>query len=158
MLTYDAVETPLGELLVFVGPAGVVRIAFPEEDPDHDGVRTADAERGDLGAIREQLDDYFAGRRKTFDLPVDLRLDSDFDRAVLDATATIPYGSTTTYGTVAAKAGAPRGGRAAGNALNKNPVPLVIPCHRVILASGELGGYAGHEDRKAWLLRHEGAL
>lgn len=164
-IAYATLDSPLGELLVASGPRGLIRISFPEEPHDDvleelGGSGLGEVSTGALDRERAQLTEYFAGTRTDFDLQVDLSLieGSAFTKRVLAATSRIPYGSTSTYGAVAAKAGAPHGGRAAGNALNANPVPFVVPCHRVILASGDLGGYAGHEDRKAWLLRHEGSF
>ena len=108
-----------------------------------------------LDGPRRELDDYFGGRRREFDLPLDRRLMSDFMRRVLSATATIPFGSVSTYGAVAREAGSPRGSRAAGNALGSNPMPIVIPCHRVLHADGGIGGYTGGLDRKRTLLELE---
>lgn len=161
---YTFVETPLGRLFVATTPAGVARVGFPEENPDHLLEELEDAlgpaeEKRDIPDVREAFDDYFEGRRQGPILEPDTSLVADgFGRRVLRATSAIPFGSVSTYGDVAARAGSPRGGRAAGNALRGNPVPLVIPCHRVVPASGGIGGYAGHEERKAFLLDMEGAL
>ena len=108
--------------------------------------------------VRRQLDEYFAGARRGFDLPVDWRLVRGFAGAVLRATATIPFGGVSTYRDVAAEAGSPNAYRAAGNALGSNPVPIVVPCHRVVHAGGGLGGYTGGLERKQFLLRLEGVL
>jgi methylated-DNA-[protein]-cysteine S-methyltransferase len=109
-----------------------------------------------LDAVRRELDEYFAGRRETFDLPIDWTLYSDFGRRVLQATAAIPFGHTATYGQMAAQAGNAKASRAAGRALGANAIPIVVPCHRVIGTSGKLTGYTGGMHRKEALLRLEG--
>jgi len=111
-----------------------------------------------LDRARRELERYFKGRDLTFDLEVDLSVLSAFDRKVLEATARIPAGKVATYAQVAAKAGNPRASRAAGNALHKNPVAIIVPCHRVLRSDGSLGGYGGGLPVKEWLLRHEGAI
>ena len=156
--------SPLGRLVVAATERGVVRIAFDDEPVDavlEDlgdalGARvTRDASL--TAAARAELTDYFAGRRRSFSVPVDRALiPAGFTRRVLAATSRIPHGAVATYGDVAARAGAPRGARAAGNALNANPVPIVIPCHRVVPASGGAGGYGGSSWRKVALLSLEG--
>jgi methylated-DNA-[protein]-cysteine S-methyltransferase len=109
--------------------------------------------------VRRELDAYFEGRRRTFRSAIDWSLASGrFSRRVLEETARIPFGSVSTYGDVAGRAGSPRAARAAGNALHDNPVPIVVPCHRVVPSSGGIGKYGGNEWRKAYLLRLEGAL
>ena len=108
-----------------------------------------------LDEPRRELDEYFAGRRDHFDLALDWRLMTDFGRRIMAATAAVPYGAVATYGEVAASAGSPRGYRAAGNALGRNPLPIVLPCHRVVHAGGGLGGYTGGLDRKRTLLAIE---
>lgn len=163
MIRYATLDTPLGPLLVATSEFGIVRIAFPEEPVDDVlaelGNPDSDLGPGALDEERGQIQEYLVGTRRHFDLSVDLSaLPGDFTRQVLRATATIPYAATSTYGDVAAMTGHPRAARAVGNALNVNPVPLVIPCHRVILASGSLGGYAGREDRKRQLLALEGSV
>src|SRR5205814_9940032 len=107
---------------------------------------------------RRQLDEYFEGKRHEFELPLDLGLTREFGRAVLDQLALVPYGELTTYGALAAKAGRPRAARAVGTVMNRNPVPIVLPCHRVVGSTGSLVGYAGGLDRKLTLLELEGAL
>jgi methylated-DNA-[protein]-cysteine S-methyltransferase len=111
-----------------------------------------------LDDARRELDDYFAGRRLGFDLPIDWSLTRGFAGEVLRQTARIPFGGTSTYAEVAARAGSPRAVRAAGNALGANPIPVVVPCHRVLRTGGALGGYTGGVERKQFLLRLEGAL
>jgi methylated-DNA-[protein]-cysteine S-methyltransferase len=109
--------------------------------------------------VRRQLDTYFDGRTRAFRTRIDWSLIPDgFFRRVLEETARIPFGAVSTYGTVANLAGSPRAARAAGNALHENPVPIVVPCHRVVPASGGIGQYGGQEWRKAFLLRLEGAI
>jgi methylated-DNA-[protein]-cysteine S-methyltransferase len=107
---------------------------------------------------RRQLDEYFAGTRREFDLDVDLSPAREFGRSVLEQLARVPYGELTTYGELAARAGRPRAARAVGTVMNRNPVPIVLPCHRVVGSSGSLVGYAGGLERKRLLLELEGAL
>jgi methylated-DNA-[protein]-cysteine S-methyltransferase len=111
-----------------------------------------------LDPVRRELDEYFEGRRTRFELPIDWTLVDGFGRRVLEATAAIPFGGTSTYAQVATLAGSPRGSRAAGNALGANPLPIVVPCHRVLRTGGGLGGYTGGLGRKETLLRIEGVL
>ena len=113
---------------------------------------------GRLDEVRRELDEYFEGRRTEFDVPVDWSLTRGFGRRVLRETARISYGQVRTYTEVATGAGSPRAVRAAGNALGANPVPIVVPCHRVLRIGGNLGGYGGGLDRKEFLLKLEGAL
>jgi len=158
-------ESPLGPLTIIVTPRGLVRLSYPgeaiaaqlDELADRVSPRILEApERTD--AVRHQLDEYFAGARHTFEVPIDWRLVSGFAGAVLRATARIPFGSVSSYRDVAAEAGSPRAYRAAGNALGSNPVPIVVPCHRVLHVDRGLGGYTGGLDRKRFLLRLEGVL
>ncbi len=164
-VAYASMDSPLGELTVFVTPRGVVRVAFADEP----GAATLEdmAERVSPRILaasrptdeaRRQLDDYLTGERRAFDLPLDWSLIRGFAVGILRATAAVPYGSTSTYRDVAAAAGSPRAARAAGNALGSNPIPIIVPCHRILHASGGLGGYAGGLDRKRTLLRLEGVL
>jgi len=108
--------------------------------------------------MRRELDEYFDGRRREFELPLDWTLVGPFGRRVLGAASQIPYGNVLTYTEIATEAGSPRGSRAAGNALGANPIPIVVPCHRVLRRGGALGGYAGGLDRKRFLLELEGAV
>ncbi|HXF73170.1 MAG TPA: methylated-DNA--[protein]-cysteine S-methyltransferase [Actinomycetota bacterium] len=159
------VETPVGRLLVAVTRRGLVRVAFPEEEPEavleelalRISPRILRSPRMTEEA-RRQLEEFFQGRRRRFELAVDPALMGGFARRVLARTARIPYGRVRTYGELAAALGAPRAARAVGNALGANPVPIVVPCHRVVRAGGDLGGYGGGPERKEWLLRLEGAL
>ncbi len=111
-----------------------------------------------LDAVRRELEEYFAGERRAFDLPLDLTLAAPFGREVLRACARIPFGATSSYGAVAADAGRPRASRATGNALGANPVPIVVPCHRVLRTGGGIGGYTGGLEVKQHLLTLEGVL
>ena len=162
-VAYATTDSPLGPLLLASTDQGLVRVAYLDS-ADRDEVLQSLADRvsprmleapGRLDEPRRELDDYFDGRRQEFDLPLDRRLMSDFTQRVLSATATIPYGSVSTYGAVAREAGSPRGSRAAGNALGSNPMPIVIPCHRVLHADGGIGGYTGGLERKRTLLELE---
>ena len=160
---YDA---PDGRLLLAATDAGLVRLALPLEDED--GVlerlavaispRLMRAGHPALDAARRELDDYFAGTLTTFTVPLDRRLSRGFRLAVLEATAAIPYGHTASYSEVAASAGNPRAVRAAGTALATNPIPIIVPCHRVLRADGTVGQYLGGGDMKSRLLELEGAV
>ncbi len=161
---YAPVDSPFGELLLAASEQGLLRLAFPEEDTDSVLERLAARVSpriveapAQLDRIRRELDEYFEGHRREFELPLDWTLVGPFGRRVLGATAQIPYGRVLTYTEVAAEAGSPRGSRAAGNALGANPIPIVVPCHRVLRGSGALGGYAGGLPRKQFLLELEGA-
>jgi methylated-DNA-[protein]-cysteine S-methyltransferase len=163
-IRYGPVDSPFGELLLAASEQGLLRLAFPEEDEDAVLERLAARvsprivqARARLDPIRRELDEYFEGRRRAFELPLDWTLVGPFAKRVLGATAQIPYGRVSTYTEVAAEAGSPRGSRAAGNALGANPIPIVVPCHRVLRGSGALGGYAGGLPRKQFLLELEGA-
>lgn len=162
-VAYATLDGPLGHLLLAATPSGLLRIAYSQPDTD-------DAVLADLAArvsprvlaaprrldrARRELDEYFAGRRRDFGLALDLRLMTAFAQRVLGAAQAIPYGATRTYREVATAAGSPRGFRAAGNALGSNPLPIVLPCHRVLPSAGGLGGYAGGAERKRALLAIE---
>jgi methylated-DNA-[protein]-cysteine S-methyltransferase len=159
-VAYERHATPLGTVLVGATRDGIVRLALPSED--HDGVLDELARRVSprllrhgtpaLTAARHELDEYFAGTRRAFDVPLDWQLTRAFRRAVLRATAEIPYGATASYGEVATGAGSPRAVRAAGTALATNPIPILVPCHRVLRADGALGQYRGGAAAKAQLL------
>jgi methylated-DNA-[protein]-cysteine S-methyltransferase len=164
-VTYAPAESPFGPLLVAATKRGLVRLAFPEEGIDSVLESLAQllspriVEAGDsLDPVRRELEEYFDGRRREFDLALDWTLVGGFGRKVLRATSEIPYGGVLSYAEVAADAGSPRGWRAAGNALGANPIPIVIPCHRVLRSGGVLGNYGGGPERKRWLLELEGAL
>jgi methylated-DNA-[protein]-cysteine S-methyltransferase len=164
-VSYAPVDSPFGPLLAAVTRRGLVRLAFPEEDVDSTLERLARRlspriveTSTRLDPVRRELDEYFGGRRHEFDLPLDWALVGAFGRRVLRVTSEIPYGGVQSYAEVASDAGSPRGSRAAGNALGSNPIPIVIPCHRVLRSGGALGGYGGGVERKRWLLELEGAL
>jgi methylated-DNA-[protein]-cysteine S-methyltransferase len=163
-INYAPVDSPFGELLLAASDRGLLRLAFPEENADDVLERLAARVSprivqapARLDRVRRELDEYFEGRRRSFELALDWTLVGPFGRRVLGATARIPYGRVLTYTEVAAEAGSPRGSRAAGNALGANPIPIVVPCHRVLRGSGALGGYAGGLPRKQFLLELEGA-
>jgi methylated-DNA-[protein]-cysteine S-methyltransferase len=161
-VAYDLTDSPVGELLVAATDHGVCRISY-EPDATVDDLASSLGARilrvpGRLDPVRRQLDEYFQGRRRTFELETDLRPLPNFHRLVLDELARVPYGDVTTYGKLAGRIGRPRAARAVGGALNRNPVAIVLPCHRVVGASGSLVGYAGGLDRKRALLELEGAL
>ncbi len=165
-VSYATVDTPVGSLLLAATPQGLVRVAFPEEDEarvleelaEWISPRVLQDARG-LDRLRREVDEYFSGRRRVFREAIDWRLaPTGFSRRVLEETARIPYGSASTYGEIARRAGSPRAARAAGNALHDNPVPIVVPCHRVVPSSGGVGQYGGSEWRKTYLLRLEGWL
>jgi methylated-DNA-[protein]-cysteine S-methyltransferase len=156
---YDVFDSPVGELHVAATDRGLCRIsyfgdAWEDELARGFGVRVL---RAPLDEVRRELDQYFAGDRREFDLPLDLRV-APFHEAVLRELARVPYGSTDTYGALAAKAGRPGAARAVGTVMNRNPIPIVLPCHRIVGANGSLTGYAGGLDVKRRLLRLEGAI
>jgi len=165
-VAYATLDSPVGLLLVAATKRGLVQIAYDDGRlPERALERLAERisprvlERpARLDDVRRQLDDYFEGRRTGFELPLDWRLTRGFNQRVLRRTAQIPFGAVSTYMEVAAAAGSPRGARAAGNALGANPIPIVVPCHRVLHSGGGLGGYGGGLGRKQFLLRLEGAL
>jgi methylated-DNA-[protein]-cysteine S-methyltransferase len=164
-VAYGSMDSPVGELLVAVTERGLVRVAFASEPGDEvlEELAARVSPRvlrlpGRTDAVRRELDEYFAGERRRFDLPLDWSLVRGFAQGVLRATAGVPFGAVTTYRQVAEAAGSPRASRAAGNALGSNPIPIVVPCHRVLHSGGGLGGYAGGLDRKRYLLSLERSL
>ena len=156
---YDVIDSPVGELLVAATERGLARIHFGYAGQEEELARTFGLRvlRAPVDEVRRELDEYFEGKRQVFDLPLDLRV-ADFNHVVLRELALVPYGVTTTYGTLAAKVGHPRAARAVGTVMNRNPIPIVLPCHRVVGANGSLTGYAGGLDRKLQLLQLEGAI
>jgi methylated-DNA-[protein]-cysteine S-methyltransferase len=164
-VAYATLDSPLGPLLVAVTPRGLVRLAYLDGDEEsiladlaaRVSPRVLTAPRA-VDPTRRQLDEYFERRRTTFELPIDWRLMHGFGRRVLRATERIPYGGVSSYKQIATAAGSPRGHRAAGNALGANPIPIVVPCHRVLHTGGGLGGYGGGVERKRVLLAVEGSL
>lgn len=163
-VAYRTVDSPVGRLLLAATEQGLVRLAYARED--HDAVLQQLATRisprvlrvpARLDTAARELEEYFDGRRTVFDLPLDLRLASGFRREVLTRLREIAYGTTASYAALAAAAGSPRAVRAAGTACARNPLPVVVPCHRVVRSGGALGQYVGGPDAKRILLSLEGA-
>ena len=161
-VAYRTLDSPIGSLLLAATPAGLVQVAFANEN--HDAILGMLAERvsprvlnapARLDAVATELDEYFAGTRTHFDLPLDLQLASGFRRQVIEHLRDIGYGKRESYGTVAAAVGNPRAVRAVGTACGHNPLPLVIPCHRVVRADGAIGQYRGGVEAKTALLALE---
>jgi methylated-DNA-[protein]-cysteine S-methyltransferase len=165
-VAYASVDSPLGPLVVAATPRGLVRVAYTEPGSEDDALEDLAArvsprmleapER--LDEPRRELDEYFGGHRKEFDLPIDWSILRGFTLKVLRETARIDFGELRSYAEVATAAGSPRAVRAAGNALGANPMPVVVPCHRVVRTGGALGGYTGGLERKEFLLHLEGIL
>jgi methylated-DNA-[protein]-cysteine S-methyltransferase len=155
---YDVVDSPVGELFLAATPRGLCRISYTIEGQDEVVARTFGARvlRAPLDEVRRELDEYFEGRRQEFDLPLDLRV-APFHEEVLRELARVPYGRVDTYGHLATLVGRPRAARAIGTVMNRNPIPIVLPCHRIIGASGSLTGYGGGLPAKRLLLELEGA-
>jgi len=155
---YDLVDSPIGELFVAATDRGLARISYRPEGMEESLARTFGVRvlRTPLDDVRRELDEYFEGTRRKFDLSLDLRV-APFHADVLRELALVPYGRTDTYGALAAKVGRPRAARAVGTVMNRNPIPIVLPCHRIVGADGSLTGYAGGLDVKRRLLRLEGA-
>jgi methylated-DNA-[protein]-cysteine S-methyltransferase len=163
-VAYRTIDSPVGPLLLAATPEGLLRVAYDSED--HDRVLATLAERVSprilnaprrLDPAARELDEYFAGARRQFDLPLDLSLSRGFRLTVLSHLPDIGYGQTASYGTVAALAGRPRAARAVGTACASNPLPVVVPCHRVIRADGDIGAYLGGPAAKRLLLGLEAA-
>jgi methylated-DNA-[protein]-cysteine S-methyltransferase len=163
-VAYATLDSPVGTLLLATTPRGLVRLAYLEDGDEANVLeqlavklspRVLAAPRR-LDESRRELDQYFAGRRRSFEVPLDWRLSHGFTRRVLQATANVPYGATATYKQVAAEAGNALAFRAAGNALGANPIPIIVPCHRILHSGGGLGGYTGGVERKRVLLGVEG--
>ncbi len=164
-IAYRTLETPVGTLLLAATDQGLIRVAYDRED--HDLVLDKLAERVSPRILRaparldlpaRQLDEYFAGRRRQFDVALDLRLSSGFRRSVLDHLRAIGYGRTESYAQVAQAAGSPLAVRAVGSACASNPLPVVLPCHRVVRSDGSLGGYIGGLEAKRLLLELEASV
>lgn len=173
-VAYRTVDSPVGRLLLARTDVGLVRVAYPEADdtvepdetaePDHTPVLASLAETisprilhapGELDEAAREFDEYFAGQRTGFELPLDLRLSRGFRTEVLDYLPRVGYGSTTSYAEVAAAVGRPRAVRAVGTACARNPLPVVVPCHRVVRSDGSVGAYAGGAAAKRHLLALE---
>jgi methylated-DNA-[protein]-cysteine S-methyltransferase len=164
-VAYTTTDSPFGTLLLATTPKGLVRVGLPNQDAEELLVdlatrvspRVLEAP-AQLDETRRELDLYFEGKLTEFDLPLDWQLSKDFRRKVLRAIARIPYGQTRSYTQMATSAGNVRAVRAAGTACGSNPLPLVVPCHRVLRSGGALGGYGGGLPMKEGLLRLEGVL
>jgi len=161
---FDVIDSPVGRLLLAATEVGLVRVAYAVED--HDAVLADLATRvsprvlrapGLVAVAARQLEEYFTGRRRGFDVPLDLRLSAGFRRSVLDELRRIEFGGTRSYAEIAVAAGSPRAVRAVGSACATNPIPVVVPCHRVVRADGAPGGYIGGPDAKRSLLALERA-
>lgn len=161
-VAYAQVDSPLGPLVAAATKKGLACLHYGNDDhalqelADKVSPRLLHAPE-QLDGVRRELDEYFEGRRTRFDFRIDWVLMGPFQQKVLKATYRIPFGKVATYRDVATKAGAPKGSRAAGNALGANPIPIVVPCHRVVRTGGSLGGYTGGLHRKEFLLELEGA-
>jgi methylated-DNA-[protein]-cysteine S-methyltransferase len=164
-VAYASIDSPFGTFVAAATNTGLVKLALAPIRIDD--VLTDLARRisprvleapARLDDVRRELDEYFSGRRWAFDITIDWSLTAGFSRKILSATARIPYGEVSSYGTLAREAGSPRAARAAGNALHNNPVPIIVPCHRVLHSDGGLGGYGGGLPMKEALLRLEGAI
>lgn len=158
------VDSPLGSLLVAVTPKGLARVAYPGEEHDEVLTELASAlsprileSAAGTDEIRRELEQYFSGKRHDFDIDIDWGLVHGFALRTLRAVRRVPFGEVTTYSALAERVGAPRGARAVGNALGSNPIPIVVPCHRVLRSDGSLGGYSGGIQRKVELLALESA-
>ena len=165
-IAYAFADTPLGVMFLAGTQRGLVRVGLPRESFDDVLSELADELSprilelpSRVDAARRELDEYFSGRRHRFDLALDKALITQpFRSSVLEVTSEVPFGEAITYGEVAARAGSPRAYRAAGSALGANPIPIVIPCHRVVRSGGAVGEYGGGPEMKEYLLRHEGWL
>jgi methylated-DNA-[protein]-cysteine S-methyltransferase len=161
---YAVSDSPIGPLLLAASERGLCRISFdPEPERELEQLTRLFGARvlrtpGALDDVRAELDEYFAGERTSFDLPLDIGPLPEFARTVLAELRRVGYGEVTTYGTLAGRAGRPKAARAVGTVMNRNPIPIVLPCHRVLGASGKLVGYGGGLERKEALLRLEGVL
>lgn len=162
-LAYERHDSPFGTLLVVAGNAGIVRIALSVEDEaevltglsQRISPRIGRIGRESITMVRNQLDGYFGGRRREFEVPLDWRLTRGFRREVLRHTALVPYGSTASYREMAVRAGSPNAVRAAGSALATNPLPILVPCHRILRSDGKVGSYLGGSSMKESLLTME---
>ena len=156
-------DTPVGPLALAATPVGLVRVGFGHEDELLEDLASHVSPRvvrlpARLDLVRRQLDEYFAGQRRRFDVPLDRRLSRGYRLAVLEELSRVPFGQTVSYKDLAERTGKPNASRAVGTAMATNPIPIVVPCHRVLRSGGALGGYGGGLETKVWLLRHEGAL
>jgi methylated-DNA-[protein]-cysteine S-methyltransferase len=156
---YDVTESPVGDLFLAATARGLCRISYTVDGEEDVVARLFGTRvlRSPLDDVRRELDEYFEGRRQVFELPIDLRV-APFHEQVLTELARIPYGHTDTYGALAKKVGRPHAARAIGTVMHRNPIPIVLPCHRIIGSNGSLTGYGGGLDAKRRLLELEGAL
>jgi len=162
-VAWAAEDTPIGTLTLAATRDGLVRIGFGHDDDMLTELATRVSPRvvhlpARLDDLRRQLDEYFAGRRTHFEVPLDRRLSRGYRLVVLEELGRVPYGETVSYKDLAVRTGHPTASRAVGTAMATNPIPIVVPCHRVLRTGGQLGGYGGGLDTKVWLLHHEGAL
>jgi methylated-DNA-[protein]-cysteine S-methyltransferase len=155
----DRIDSPVGQLFVAATAKGVCRISYTSEGQEEALARLLGHRllRVPLDQVRRELDEYFQGRRRSFELELDLQV-TPFNRQVLAELARVPYGQLDTYGALAGRVGRPRAARAVGGVMNRNPIPIVLPCHRIVGADGSLTGYAGGLEIKRALLELEGAL
>ena len=161
-VAWTVADSPIGSLTLAATPAGLVRLSFGDDEAAIDDLARRVSPRvlrspGRLDDARRQLDEYFEGRRHDFDLPLDWQLSGGFRRQVLAELVQVPYGHTVSYKELAERAGNPKASRAAGTAMATNPIAVVVPCHRCLRTSGDLGGYGGGLDAKVWLLHLEGS-
>jgi methylated-DNA-[protein]-cysteine S-methyltransferase len=162
-IAWSTTDSPVGPLVLASTPAGLIRISFDGDLSMLEDLAAKVSPRvleapARLDPVRRQLDEYFDGRRRVFDLPIDRSLSSPFYRRVLEALFEVPYGRTVHYMDLARIAGSPGATRAVGSAMRTNPIPIIQPCHRVLPSDGTLGNYAGGVARKQALLAHEGAV
>ncbi len=158
-IRWTSLSTPIGAVVIIVGPRGVLGIGLRSDDPEHDAHRaepTAVRDDAGLAPIAGVLSDLIDGKRRDFPYPLDISGGTSFQKTVWTALRDIPYGTTLTYGELAARIGKPNAARAVGQAVGVNPLPVVIPCHRVLASGGALGGFTGGLDIKRHLLRVEG--
>jgi methylated-DNA-[protein]-cysteine S-methyltransferase len=164
-VAWEVAETPIGPLVVAATPSGLVKVEFGDDEDEtaerlaHEvSPRILRAPRR-LDQVRRELDEYFAGRRQVFEVDLDWRLARGFRLKTLhELVRSAPFGHTVSYKELAVLAGNPKASRAVGSAMATNPIPIVVPCHRVLRSGGDVGNYGGGVDAKIWLLRHEGAL
>lgn len=159
-LLWTVMESPVGNVLIVVSDVGMRRVEFVDDDnfeinlKQSRGMKTSDAQRDLLKRSNDELHQYFLGKRTEFSVPLDIN-GTEFQKRAWDALLQIPFGQTRSYLEQAKMIGQPSAVRAVGSANSKNPVAIVVPCHRVIASSGALSGYAGGIDKKTWLLQHE---
>lgn len=162
-IRFGGIDTPMGKVQVAVSPRGVCRVSFRSRteigflrDLAGRGIGPVEPGGEEVRAVLAQIREYFRGERKRFTCRIDLAGRTDFEKAVLSCTRKVGFGRLVSYGDLAGRIDRPRAMRAVGNALGRNPVPILIPCHRVIAGGGRLGGFTGGTSFKRFLLRHEG--